>query len=85
MADLKEVQEKLDEFEEQINNDEKKKANIEGKKETILKKLKDEFTLTEKDDLKKILKDSSMELEEKSVIILQKITDFENKYINKEE
>ncbi len=66
MVDLKEVQDKIESFETQISEDEKKKANIEGKREAILEKLKKEFGVTEKEDIKNLLEKKQKELDELS-------------------
>ena len=42
---LKELQEKIDYYDSEINNAEKKNANLEGKKESLLQTLKNEFDI----------------------------------------
>ena len=80
MIDLKQVQKKIDSFEEQISEDEKKKANIEGKKEAILEKLKKEFDVTEKDDIKELLDKKNEELDVLSSDIESKLEKLESDF-----
>ena len=63
MLDLKETQEKLEDFETQITENEKLKANLEGKKETVIDQLESEFNVTEKADIKELIVTNEKEVE----------------------
>lgn len=80
MLDIKEIQEKLDDFDTQLTENERLKANLEGKKETIIEKLKEEFDVTEKDDIKKLIEKNEKELEEMGVEIQEKVDKLEEDY-----
>lgn len=80
MLDLEEIKEKLDEFDSKIEADEKLKANLEGKRDTIIERLKDEYGITEKDDIEKIIKDNEEELGKIELDISKKMKELEEDY-----
>ena len=51
---INDLKNKLDSYENQINESEKKKANIEGKQESLLEKLKTELQINNIDEIDEI-------------------------------
>ncbi|MHC4574389.1 MAG: hypothetical protein ACYS76_09710 [Planctomycetota bacterium] len=77
--DVKEIKDKLEDFENQIIEDEKKKANIQGKQESISEKLKSEFNITE-EDIEDVLKEKKDKLKMLCKEIEEQIKEIESNY-----
>lgn len=60
--DIKQLQQKLETLENDISNAEKKKANLEGKQESILEKLKNEFNISNIDNIDVYIKDNESKI-----------------------
>lgn len=63
MLDIKQLQEKLEKYNEEIKNNEIKKANIEGRQEGILEKLKSEFNIIDIKEIDIYIEDNTKEVE----------------------
>lgn len=74
------LQNQLQEYENKINESEKRKANLEGKQESLLEKLKTEFQIVGIDEIDSYiskLEKESNELEEQISENLQKLEEYD--------
>jgi len=60
---LNELQGKLENYENEINEAEKRKNQIEGKQESLLEKLKTEFQINNVDEIDEVIEKDKLKLE----------------------
>ena len=60
---LNELQSKLENYENEINESEKKKFNLEGKQESLLEKLKTEFQINNIEEIDNEIEKDKLKLE----------------------
>jgi len=75
---LNELQSKLENYENEINESEKKKANIEGKQESLLEKLKTEFQINNVDEIDEELNKDKLKLEKLELEINDNLAELES-------
>ncbi len=74
---LNELQKKLETYDNEINESEKRKNQIEGKQESLLEKLKTEFQLNSIDEIDNELEKNQAELEKLETEINTNLTELE--------
>lgn len=75
---LNELQSKLENYEKEINESEKKKANIEGKQESLLEKLKTEFQINNIDEIDSEIEKGKVKLSELELEINNNLAELES-------
>lgn len=75
---LNELQGKLENYENEINEAEKRKNQIEGKQESLLEKLKTEFQINNVDEIDEELNKDKLKLEKLEVEINDNLVELES-------
>lgn len=60
--DIRQLQHKLETYDIEINNAEKRKANIEGRQEAIFEKLKNEFNISNIKEIDNYISNNELEI-----------------------
>jgi hypothetical protein len=77
MIDIKQLQEKLETYDNEISIAEKKQANIEGRQESILEKLKTEFKIDNIKEIDLYISDNEKEIQKLENEINNNVTELE--------
>jgi len=75
---LNELQGKLENYENEINEAEKRKNQIEGKQESLLEKLKTEFQINNIDEIDEVIEKDKLKLEKLETEINDNLSELES-------